>query len=150
MIFPVASLAPEIRSSRRPTVATVNRMEDPAAQWRQTLRAQLMAARKDRDSIRVSALRSALSAIDNAETPDVDVPAAGAIAASAAGLGAAEVPRRVLTDAEIRTLLRTDVDDRLLAAEQMEAGGQSERAAAVRSKAAVLVDLLSRVTGSEP
>jgi uncharacterized protein YqeY len=118
-------------------------MEDPAAHWRQTLRAQLMAARKDRDSIRVSALRSALSAIDNAETPDVDVPAAGAIAASAAGLGAAEVPRRVLTDTEIRTLLRTDVDDRLLAAEQMDAGGQSERASAVRSEAAVLVDLLS-------
>jgi len=125
-------------------------MEDPAAHWRQTLRAHLTAARKDRDATRVSALRSALSAIDNAETPDVDVPAAGAIAASAAGFGAAEVPRRVLTDTEIRTLLRTDVDDRLLAAEQMDAGGHSERAAAVRAEAAVLVDLLSGVTGSEP
>jgi uncharacterized protein YqeY len=118
-------------------------MEDPAAHWRQTLRAQLMAARKDRDATRVSALRSTLSAIDNAETPDVDVPAAGAIAASAPGLGAAEVPRRVLNDAEIRTLLRSEVDERLGAAEQMDAGGQSARAAAVRAEAAVLVDLLS-------
>ena len=52
-----------------------------------------------------------------------------------------QVPR--LTDTEIRTLLRTDVDDPLLAAEQMDASGQSERAAAVRAEAAVLVDLLS-------
>ncbi|MBB5167734.1 hypothetical protein [Mycobacterium sp. AZCC_0083] len=54
-----------------------------------------------------------------------------------------QVPRRILTDAEIRTLLRTDVDDRLLAAEQMDAGGQSERAEAVRAEAAVIVDLVS-------
>lgn len=117
-------------------------MTEPAARWRQTLRAQLMVARKDRDATRVSALRSALSAIDNAETPDVDIPAAGAIADSAAGLGAAEVPRLALADAEIRALLRTEVDERLGAAGQMEAGGHSERAAAIRAEAAVLVDLL--------
>jgi uncharacterized protein YqeY len=117
-------------------------MTEPAAHWRQTLRAQLMAARKDRDATRVSALRSALSAIDNAETPDVDVPAAGAIADSVTGLGAAEVPRRTLTDAEIRALLRTEVDERLGAAKHMDAGGYSERATAVRAEAAVLVDLL--------
>lgn len=121
-------------------------MTDPAAHWRQTLRAQLMAARKGRDATQVSALRSALSAIDNAETPDVedlDVPAAGTIAGSVAGLGAAEVPRHVLPGAAIRTLLRAEIDDRLLAAEQMDAGGHSERATAVRAEAAVLVDLLS-------
>jgi uncharacterized protein YqeY len=117
-------------------------MTDPAAHWRQTLRAQLVAARKERDATRVSALRSALSAIDNAETPDVDVPAAGAIADSVAGLGAAEVPRRTLTDAEIQTLLRTEVEERLGAADQMDAGGHSEKATAVRAEAAVLADLL--------
>jgi hypothetical protein len=62
-----------------------------------------------------------------------------------AGLGAAEVPRRVLTDAEIRTLLRVEVDERLTAADQMDTGGHGERAAAVRSEAAVLVDLLGDV-----
>lgn len=121
-------------------------MTEPAAHWRQTLRARLLTARKDRDAIRVSALRSALSAIDNAETPDVedlDVPAAGTVAGSVAGLGAAEVPRPILTGAAIRTLLRAEIDDRLLAAEQMDAGGHSERATAVRAEAAVLVDLLS-------
>ncbi len=34
------------------------------------LRAHLLAARKARDTVRVSTLRSALAAIDNAETPD--------------------------------------------------------------------------------
>jgi|SRR3954452_12480464 uncharacterized protein YqeY len=125
-------------------------MTEPAAHWRQTLRAQLMAARKDRDATRVSALRSALSAIDNAETPDVDVPAAGAIADSAAGLGSAEVSRRILTDDEIRGLLRAEVDERLGAAEQMHTGGHSERATAVRAEAAVLADLLGGATGSAP
>jgi uncharacterized protein len=123
----------------------VKRVDDPAAHWREKLRPLLLAARKERDAIRVSALRSALSAIDNAETPDtghLDVPTGGAIAGSVSGLGAAEVPRRVLTDAQIRTLLRTDVDDRMMAAEQMDAGGHSEPATAVRAEAAVLVDLL--------
>jgi hypothetical protein len=123
----------------------VKRVDDPAAHWREKLRPLLLAARKDRDPIRVSALRSALSAIGNAETPDaghLDVPSASAIAGSVAGLGAAEVPRRVLTYAEIRTLLRAEIDDRLLAADQIDAGGHSERATAVRAGAAVLVDLL--------
>jgi uncharacterized protein len=123
-------------------------VHEPATHWRQTLRARLLDARKERDTSRVSALRSALSAIDNAETPDavdVHLSTTGAIAASASGLGAAEVPRRVLTDAEIRTLLRAEVDERLVAADQMAAGGHRERATAVRAEAAVLVELLGNV-----
>ena len=123
-------------------------MEDPAAHWREKLRPLLLAARKEHDAIRVSALRSALSAIDNAETPDtghLEVPTGGTVAGSVPGLGAAEVPRGVLTDAQIRTLLRTDVDDRMMAAEQMDAGGRPERATAVRAEAAVLVELLGDV-----
>ena len=80
-----------------------------ATLWRATLRDALLAARKDRDATRVSVLRSALSAIDNAETPDaasVDAPASETIAGGVAGLGAAEVARRELSDAQIRDLLR--------------------------------------------
>jgi uncharacterized protein YqeY len=129
---------------------TVNRVTEPATLWRQTLRAQLLAARKERDPTRVSALRSALSAIDNAETPDAGdhgMPTGGVVAGSVAGLGAAEVPRRVLTDTEIRTLLRAEVAERLTAADQMHmhTGGHGERAAAVRAEAEVLVDLLGDV-----
>ena len=120
--------------------------DQPAQQWRTLLRAALTDARKQRDPIRVSALRTALSAIDNAETPDhTDTPTRvdGPIAHSAAGLGAAEVPRRHLDDAEIRALLRAEIDERRSAASQFTAGGHTERAAELHRAAAVLDDLLS-------
>ena len=115
-----------------------------AQHWRVTLREALLAARKDRDATRVSVLRSALSAIDNAETPDgasVDAPESATIAGGVTGLGAAEVPRRELSDAQIRELLRAEVDERLAAAQQVTA----DRAATLRAGAAVLTDLLGDV-----
>jgi uncharacterized protein YqeY len=118
-----------------------------AQQWRATLRDALLAARKDRDAARVSALRSALSAIDNAETPDnvqVDAPSSGTIAGGVVGLGAAEVARRELSDAQIRSLLRGEVDEWLAAAKQIDAS-HTERAATLRTEAAVLSDLLGDV-----
>lgn len=98
--------------------------------------------------MRVSALRSALSAIDNAETPDaadIDGPASETIAGGVVGLGAAEVARRELSDAQIRDLVRAEVDERLAAAEQVTGGGHTERAATLRAEAAVLTDLLEDV-----
>lgn len=116
--------------------------------WRETLRDALLVARKERDATRVSALRSALSAIDNAETPDtvdVDAPKSEAIVGGVVGLGAAEVARRELSDAQIRDLLRAEVDERLAAAEQVSSGGHTERAASLRAEAAVLTGLLGDV-----
>lgn len=116
--------------------------------WRTTLREALLAARKERDATRVFALRSALSAIDNAETPDaveVDAPESAAIAGGVEGLGAAEVARQELSDAQIRELLRAEVDERLAAAQQFISGGHPDRAAALRAEAAVLTDLLGDV-----
>jgi uncharacterized protein YqeY len=121
--------------------------EQPAQLWRRTLRDALLVARKNRDSTRVSALRSALSAIDNAETPDgarVDASSSGTIAGGVAGLGAAEVARRELSDAEIRELVRAEVDERLAAAGQFDTS-HTERAATLRAEAAVLTDLLGDV-----
>jgi uncharacterized protein len=120
----------------------------PADQWRTRLRAALLTARKDRDTARVSALRSALSAIDNAETPDgarVDAPSSGTIAGGVVGLGAAEVARRQLSDTQIRELVRAEVDERLSAAGEFSAGGHDERAAMLRTEAAALTDLLGDV-----
>ena len=105
--------------------------EQPALLWRRTLRDALLAARKDRDSTRVSALRSVLSAIDNAETPEgarVDAPSSGTIAGGVVGLGAAEVARRELTDAQIRELVHAEIDERLTATRDFTAGGRPERA----------------------
>ena len=116
--------------------------------WRESLRDALLAARKERDAPRVSALRSALSAIDNAETPDavdIDARESEAIAGGVVGLGAAEVARRELSDDEIRELVRAEVVERLAAAEQVSSGGHTERAAALRVEAAVLTGLLGGV-----
>ncbi|MGO4443117.1 glutamyl-tRNA amidotransferase [Mycobacterium sp. 2YAF39] len=116
--------------------------------WRTALREALLAARKQRDATRVSALRSALSAIDNAETPDaveVDAPASTTIAGGVVGLGAAEVARRELSDAQIRRLLRAEIDERLAAMQQVTNGGRPERAARLRAEAAVLTGLLRDV-----
>jgi hypothetical protein len=128
-----------------------------ATVWRATLRDALLAARKDRDAARVSALRSALSAIDNAgavptatlgsATPasmNPDAPSSGTIAGGVVGLGAAEVARRVLSDEQIRSLLQGEIDERLAAAREIEAS-HFERAATMRAEAAVLGDLLGDV-----
>ena len=122
--------------------------EQPALLWRRTLRDALLAARKDRDSTRVSALRSVLSAIDNAETPEgarVDAPSSGTIAGGVVGLGAAEVARRELTDAQIRELVHAEIDERLTATRDFTAGGHPERAATLRAEVAVLSDVLRDV-----
>jgi uncharacterized protein YqeY len=121
-------------------------MTEPATTWRETLRAELLTARKERDQTRVSALRSALSAIDNAETPDETTPVVtpdGAIAGAGSGLGSTEVARRQLTDSEIQALLRGEIDERLRAAEQLADHGAEDRAAAVRSEADVLAAVLA-------
>jgi uncharacterized protein len=118
-----------------------------ATVWRAILRDALLAARKQRDSTRVSALRSALSAIDNAETPDgvcLNAPSSGTIANAVAGLGTAEVAPRELSDAQIRELVRAEIDERLTAATAIE-GGHAERAGILRAEAGVLTALLGDV-----
>jgi hypothetical protein len=88
-----------------------------------------------------------LSAIDNAETPDgarVDAPSSGTIAGGVVGLGAAEVARRELSDAQIRELVQGEIDERLAAAREIDVS-HTERAAALRAEAAVLRDLLGDV-----
>ncbi|MED5811975.1 glutamyl-tRNA amidotransferase [Mycolicibacterium sp. 050232] len=117
----------------------------PAEQWRDRLRRALLAARKSRDTVSVSAIRSALSAIDNAETPQpdhTDTRIGGPIAGAVSGVGATEVSRRALSDAEIRGLIRSEVDERLTAADEYIANGYPEQAADLQSQAAVLTQLL--------
>lgn len=117
-------------------------MTEPAQQWRTRLRARLIAARKAKDTVATAALRCALSAIDNAETPDVPLPRAGAITDSAHGLGAAEVARRRLTEDQIRELIETEADERRAAAEQLRSVDQDDRAVQVEAEADVLRELI--------
>ena len=110
---------------------------------RTRLRHDLRAAIKARDRTTTRALRSALSAIENAETTEVihdPQVATGSeyIAGSTAGLGATEVERRVLSDSDVRALIQAQVDERLLATEEYERYRRGYLASQLRAEADVL------------
>ena len=75
----------------------------------------------------------------------MDAPSSGTIAAGVVGLGAADVARRELSDAQIRELVHAEIDERLTAARDFTVGGHPKRAATLRAEAAVLSDLLGDV-----
>ena len=82
---------------------------------RATMRADLSVAMKTRDSLAVSALRTAIAAIDNAESVDgatQTVQNNTHIAGAASGLGSAEAARRVLSPADVRAILHAQIEDR--------------------------------------
>ncbi|QZH58405.1 glutamyl-tRNA amidotransferase [Mycolicibacterium farcinogenes] len=119
----------------------------PAELWRDRLRESLLSARKSRDTNRTAAIRSALSAIDNAETPQADqtdTRIGGRIAGAVSGVGSTEVARRVLSDDEIRGLIQAEVDERLTAADEYIANGHHERASELQSQAAALAQVLGQ------
>ena len=80
------------------------------------LRAGLTAAMRARDRTAVRALRTALAAVANAEAQPVADPAPaslladGPIAGAVAGLGAAEVARRELSEDDVRQIVRAERD----------------------------------------
>ncbi len=117
-------------------------MSEPPLQDR--LRAALVAAMKARDVVAIAALRSALSAIDNAEAVVGITPALSGhspIAGAVSGLGAAEVPRKLLTEHDIAAVVLAEVDERLAAASEYEAAGRADASSRLRAEAAVLAQM---------
>jgi uncharacterized protein len=115
---------------------------------RQRLASALTAALKARDTIAVSALRSALAAIDNAAAvPAGPSPSASAgsphVAGAAAGLGAAEAERRYLTEAETEEIVRTEVAERRAAARTYQQAGRPDQADRLLREAHVLQAAIS-------
>lgn len=115
---------------------------------RATMRADLTAAIKSRDRVAMTALRSALAAIENAEAISSDQQSVttedGAqVAKAALGVGAAEAQRRQLTEAELETIVQSEVDERSRAAAEYERHGRAEHATKLRGEA----DVLSRYLG---
>ncbi len=103
----------------------------PGADARARLRLALAAALRARDMVAVSALRSALDAIGNAEAVEPGVappPGSGSphVAGSVAGLGAAEAERRRLSAAEIGQIVRAEAGERERAARDHERAGHAE------------------------
>jgi uncharacterized protein len=101
----------------------------------------LRQALKARDTIAVSALRSALSAIANAEAVEPASPPAGSseyIAGAVSGPGGGDVPRRTLTDADVAEIVRAEIADRLRAADDYRRSARTERAERLQREASVL------------
>ena len=118
---------------------------------RAELRKDLTAALKARDHVAIGALRSALAAIDNAEAVSVDSPIDNPIgnthvAKAALGLGAAEVERRHLTEADVRAIIQNEIQERLLAAEQYNKLGRTDLVERLRDE----VEVLNRYVESAP
>jgi len=111
---------------------------------RTSLRDDLKAALKSRDRVAVTALRSALAAIENAEAVPVDRPAGATaatsehVAGAVGGLGAAEAERRHLTDADLRSIVEGEVRERSVAAREYERLGRTDLAERLRAEAEVL------------
>jgi len=118
----------------------------PAGSVRSRLQAALRTAMKERDTVASSALRSALSAIANAEAVSLPAASSGPPARSAAqssphfagavaGLGAAEVSRREVTEDEAAAIAATEAADRRAAARDYQAAGHADHADRLRREA---------------
>jgi hypothetical protein len=114
------------------------------------LRGALREAIRTRDVVAAFALRSALSAIGNAGAVPA-APDAGAVppratspyvAGTVPGLGAAELPRRRLTEADASEIVRAEAAERAAAAGQCEHAGHPDRAERLRREARILLAAL--------
>jgi hypothetical protein len=110
-------------------------MSTPAT-IRSALERALRAAMKAKDTVAVSALRSALAAIANAEA--VPLPAAPEseavlaasrhVAGGVPGAGATDAERRRLTEEDMARVVRDEICERQAAAGQYRAAGHADRA----------------------
>jgi 2'-5' RNA ligase len=128
------------RRPRHEVAATV-RLGGPAGGLRDRLRAGLRDAMRSRDRDAVAAIRSALAAVDNAEAVPLDPTdhrhRAGAVEGSAVGLGAAEVDRRHLTEADVVGIVEREVEERVQAVDAIE-DTAPDRAESIRAEVAAL------------
>ena len=109
------------------------------------LEAALNAAIKARDLRAAGPLREALAAIDNAgAVAPPDAPARGRepapVAGSVPGLGAAEAPRRRLTEADLASIVAAEIAERRAAAAEYDRLGRPREAARLRAEADLLAE----------
>lgn len=126
------------RRSSRAAHGVPSQMSDVAASLRRQLSGDLLLAMKAKDSIAISALRSVLSALDNASA----VPAS-TVAAPVFGRNC-DVPRRDLSDADCQRIIRAEASARATAAEEYTRLGRDDAAARLRAEQAVVERYVGR------
>jgi len=119
-----------------------------AMSLRERLRHALPAAMKARDPVAVAALRTTLAAIDNAEAVDgvAAIHERLAIEQARVGVGAAEVDRRSLSEAQVEDIVRAEIAEREAAARDYERAGQPQRAEMLQDAVSVLSAHLAATT----
>lgn len=111
---------------------------------RERMSAALTTAMRARDRVAVSALRSALARVANAEAVPVDtMPRAGAAQDAPIGAGAADAPRRELSEIDVRKVVEADVAEHERSAQHLLDVGRPDEAALVAAQATVLRSLLA-------
>ncbi|MBD3930795.1 hypothetical protein IF129_04340 [Streptomyces chumphonensis] len=97
-----------------------------------------------RDRVAVSALRTTLAALDNAEAVPVHDagPHAAALQDTPVGVGSTEAARQALSERGVVEIVRSEADERLAAAARLTAPAYTERATRLRAEAAVLLGFL--------
>jgi uncharacterized protein YqeY len=113
---------------------------------RQRLGESLKVAMNARDADAMAALRSAMSAVDNAEAVDRShaPPPTRIVGDVRLGIGAGEVARRELSEQAIAEIVLSEVEERHSAAADYERLGHAEQASRLRAEAAVLVAFLEK------
>lgn len=108
------------------------------------MRQALPEAMRARDKAAVSALRTTLAALDNAEAAPVGEAELRGVALeqSPVGVGATEAARRELSERGVVDIVRAEVTERLAVAAQLTAPAHADRAARLRTEAAVLQGFL--------
>jgi uncharacterized protein YqeY len=115
-------------------------------EWKTLLRSALRDAIRGRQMHAINAIRGALGAIDNAEAADASAAPAvqqGVIAGGVSGLGAGDVPRRLLTVAAVREIVEREIHEHHYAAAAYLQMGRHDEASALQRQADVLAALLS-------
>jgi uncharacterized protein YqeY len=92
------------------------------------LRADLLAAMKAKDEVRLKTIRAAMAAIANAEAVDP----------STAPKGATEVARRELTDDDVRAVIQSEQAELDAAAAELRANGRPDDATALEHRRSIL------------
>lgn len=115
---------------------------DHAADFQDRLRADLKVAMKARDRDAVTALRTLIGAVDNAQAVAAPESAAsatsGPVAGASAGVGSTEVARRALTTAELEAIARAEIDEREASVAVYLEHGQAGEAERLQREAAAL------------
>lgn len=120
----------------------MNEREDAAETMKARLRADLRAAMKDKRSGEAKIIRSLVAAIDNAEAPPTQKEET-APTLHRFHSGSAEVERLRLDGAQVRQALLAEIDERELAAAELERLGKTDRAAALRAEVLIAMRYLA-------